>query len=97
MATYLILNLVFILVVILVLRVRLKQVDKAVLLTAASLILLTLIFDNIMIAMSFFEYNPGKILGVMIGVAPIEDFMYAVLAAIIVPVIWKKMERVDVK
>jgi hypothetical protein len=33
-------------------------------------------------------YDPAKILGIMVGFAPVEDFAYAIVAIVLVPVIW---------
>ena len=86
--TYLALNFIFIAVVVTALWRRLKRPTKPWLITLVALLLLTLVFDNIMIWASLFHYEPLKILGIHIGLAPIEDFFYAVLAALIVPVLW---------
>lgn len=91
MATYLILNILFIVFVLVVLRVRPGWPRKRLVYTAAALLLLTLVFDNLIISMAIVDYDPAKILGITLGEAPIEDFMYAVLAVIIVPVLWGKM------
>ncbi len=88
MATYLILNCVIIVAVCLVLRITPRTPSKAWLVMLGALLLLTLVFDNLMIALDFFHYAPDKILGIYIGLAPIEDFMYALLAALLIPAIW---------
>jgi len=53
--------------------------------TAAVMLMLTAIFDNVIIATGIVAYDQEKISGIMIGVAPIEDFAYTVLAIILVP------------
>ncbi len=58
--------------------------------TLGALLVLTLIFDNLIIWAGIVGYDTSKILGIYAGVAPIEDFFYAVLAVIIVPVLWKQ-------
>ena len=55
---------------------------------AAVLVLLTAVFDNLMIAAGLFSYPPEHISGVRIGLAPIEDFAYAVCAAFLVPAVF---------
>jgi lycopene cyclase domain-containing protein len=57
---------------------------------AAALILvaLTAIFDNIMIASDLMTYPPDHLSGVHIGLAPIEDFSYAICAAFLVPAVY---------
>lgn len=91
MTTYLILNSIVLSIVALLLKVTFKIPSKAVLVTLAALLVLTFIFDNIMITLSLFEYEPSKILGVRLLHAPIEDFMYALLAVLLVPTLWNKL------
>lgn len=92
MATYVTLNLIFILVACLAVGVRPRRPRRAIIATSLVLLALTAIFDNVIIGLSIVDYDPSKILGVYIGVAPIEDFMYTILALLIIPVLWKKLE-----
>jgi lycopene cyclase domain-containing protein len=55
---------------------------------AAVLVVLTAVFDNLMIAAGLFTYPPGLISGARIGLAPVEDFAYAVCAAFLVPAVF---------
>lgn len=87
--TYLILNATFLAGILFVFRKYLTKPSTTWWLSLGALLVLTAVFDNIMIATGFFSYTPEKILGIYIGLAPIEDFMYAVLAAILVPVLWR--------
>jgi lycopene cyclase domain-containing protein len=52
---------------------------------AGVLVLLTAVFDNLMIAAGLFTYPPEHLSGLRIGLAPLEDFSYAVCAAFLVP------------
>ncbi|WP_404442261.1 lycopene cyclase domain-containing protein [Microbacterium marinum] len=54
---------------------------------AAALVVLTAVFDNLMIAADLFTYPEHLISGIRIGLAPIEDFAYPVCAAFAVPAI----------
>ncbi|MFM5904930.1 MAG: lycopene cyclase domain-containing protein [Micrococcales bacterium] len=88
--SYLILNLVFTAVAFGVywpLRKKLKL--GAVARTMAVLVFLTAIFDNAIVGFGIVAYDPSQILGWRIGYAPIEDFGYAVVAAFLVPAIFK--------
>lgn len=87
--TYLILNLGFLALVLVLFRRHLRRPTKAWWLTLGALLVLTAIFDNLMIWAGIFSYQPTLILGLHIGLAPIEDFMYAVLAAVLVPILWR--------
>lgn len=91
MATYLILNLIVIVAICAVLKQYPRRLNKAWMVTLISLLVLTAIFDNVIILMDIVGYNPAKILGVYIGVAPVEDFMYALMAVILVPALWHKL------
>lgn len=57
----------------------------AVGLTALSLIILTAIFDSIMIAADLFRFDESALTGVHVGLAPIEDFAWPIAAAILIP------------
>lgn len=57
-------------------------------LTALALIVLTAIFDNVMIAVDLFSYPPEHLSGIRIGLAPLEDFAYPVCAAFLVPALY---------
>lgn len=96
-ATYLLLNILFIAAVCLIARIRPRKPGKALTATFIILMALTAVFDNLIVGMSIVGYDPGKILGIKLGVAPIEDFMYAVLAVLLVPVIWHRLGRTHAK
>lgn len=58
---------------------------KPVLFASALMLTLTAIFDNVIIGTGIVAYDPEKISGIMIGLAPIEDFAYTVLALVLIP------------
>lgn len=51
-------------------------------------LLLTAVFDNLMIGTGLFSYDPEHISGLFIGRAPLEDFAYPLAAAILLPALW---------
>ena len=55
---------------------------------AVLLVLLTAVFDNLMIAADLFTYPVENISGLRIGLAPLEDFSYPVCAAFLVPAVF---------
>lgn len=57
------------------------------------LLILTAIFDSIIVGSGIVGYNLDKILGLRLGFAPVEDFFYAVLAAIVVPTLWNLFDN----
>lgn len=88
MATYLIVNLVFMAIVLVAFNITPRQPSKALLLTAAVLGILTAVFDSLLVVFDIIAYDPQQILGIHIGRAPIEDFFYPLLAVILVPTVW---------
>lgn len=61
---------------------------KAITMTGVVVLILTAIFDNVMIAVGLFGYNPTNISGAFIGLAPLEDFSYAIAAVVLLPTLW---------
>jgi lycopene cyclase domain-containing protein len=92
--TYLLLNTIFLGLAVLVAGVALWRRPSAKRLYAASglallaVLLLTAVFDNIMIGVGLVAYDPALISGVFVGIAPLEDFAYPVAAALLLPAIW---------
>ena len=100
--TYLALNAVFLLavaavVIVAVLRSRRRPATgirwPALAIAAAALLLLTAVFDNVMIAIGLVGYDDARITGLRIGVAPIEDFAYAIAAVLLLPALWHLTAR----
>ena len=91
--TYLILNVVFVAGILFIFRKSIKKPTKTWWLMLLALIILTAIFDNLMIWAGLFSYNPIMISGIYVGLAPIEDFFYAILAAILVPILWQRTHQ----
>jgi lycopene cyclase domain-containing protein len=56
--------------------------------TFSALVNLTLIFDNFIVGSGIVAYNPDALSGAFIGLAPIEDFAYTLVAAVLVPLTW---------
>ncbi len=66
---------------------------RAVALAAVGVLLLTAVFDNLMIGLGLFDYNPEHISGAFVGLAPLEDFCYAVAAVVLLPSLWHLLEK----
>lgn len=60
---------------------------------ALPLLALTAVFDNAIIAFKIVAYDASKISGFMIGLAPIEDFAYAIAVVLLIPTVWKLAGR----
>ena len=67
---------------------HMKKPNKSWWITLAILLVLTAVFDSIIIWAGIVDYDIQKILGLYVGKAPVEDFFYAILAVLIVPTLW---------
>lgn len=94
MATYLVINLVVLVVVIGWLIAR-KQffINRPLVMTLATLLLATAWFDSLIIIAGIVAYDTTKLLGIFVGAAPIEDFFYALLAGLLVPAVWRMTNK----
>lgn len=79
-------------VVVLALRIRPRMPSRAWWFTLVVLLIMTAVFDAMIIGFGVVDYNSAKLLGLFVGNVPIEDFFYAVLAVMIVPVLWRRLE-----
>lgn len=90
--TYALLNAVFLAVVLVILVIALRRRSlraSALLGTLAVLLVMTAVFDNVMIGVGLLvAYDDELISGIRVGVAPIEDFAYAIAAALLLPALW---------
>lgn len=90
--TYWSLNAVFLGVVAVVavaaLVVRRAPRWRAVGIAAGALLIMTAVFDNVLVGLGIVGYDPSRISGVTIGVAPLEDFAYAMAAVVLLPSLW---------
>ena len=90
--TYWALNAIFLgvtaIVAIVALLRRPRRPWLSVLITLGILLLFTAVFDNVMIGAGLVGYDRALISGAFIGVAPLEDFAYAVAAAVLLPSLW---------
>jgi lycopene cyclase domain-containing protein len=60
----------------------------SVLLAGVVLLATTAAFDNVMIGIGLVDYNPDLISGAFLGIAPLEDFAYAIAAVVLLPSLW---------
>lgn len=93
MATYLALNIIFISIVFVIFRIRPIIPSKAWLISLAILMVMTVIFDSLIIAVGIVGYDTSKLLGVYLAKAPIEDLFYSLLAIIIIPRLWRLFNK----
>ncbi|BDZ45320.1 lycopene cyclase domain-containing protein [Naasia aerilata] len=62
-------------------------------LALAAVLLLTVVFDNVLVGVGIVDYGARGKSGVSIGLAPVEDFAYALAAAIGLPSLWVLLGR----
>lgn len=55
----------------------------------AALLILTAVFDNVMMAAGFFDYGIERISGLRLGLMPVEDFLYPVAGALLLSGVWQ--------
>jgi lycopene cyclase domain-containing protein len=58
-------------------------------LTILALVVLTAVFDNLMIAADLFRYNEELLTGWHLGLAPVEDFAWPLAAGLLLPSAWE--------
>lgn len=63
--------------------------DKKLRLTLFALLVLTAIFDSLIIASGIVAYNTDYILNIYVGKAPIEDFMYTIVVVPLSVALWR--------
>lgn len=56
-------------------------------LTCLALVVLTAVFDTAMIAADLFRFDESKLVGLHVGLAPIEDFAWPIAAVAVVPAV----------
>lgn len=64
-----------------------------VLLAAVVVLVLTAVFDNLMIVAGFMTYADAHILGAKLGLVPLEDFSYPLAALLLLPALWLLTRR----
>ena len=52
------------------------------------LVVLTVVFDSVIVGTGIVAYDPARILGARVGTAPVEDFAYPIAAAVALPALW---------
>ena len=70
-------------------RLNLRSLGLAVALT----LVMTLVFDNLIILFGIVGYDESLISGVKLGVAPIEDFSYTLVGLVLIPLTWELLGR----
>lgn len=61
-------------------------------LVAVVLVVLTAVFDSVMILADLYRYEEEMLSGLRIGLAPVEDFAWPVAAALLLPSVWELLD-----
>lgn len=96
MATYLILNLLFIGLALLWILLKKPALSiKRVAATIGILLVFTAVFDAVLIGLDIYTYDYTKTLNLKLVNVPVEDFFYAVMAGLLVPAVWAVQNKKD--
>lgn len=101
--TYVLLSLAFLAVAVVVLAIALAVTpDRAVvvrrwwapvLIGGVIVLVLTAVFDNVMIGAGLMTYGEGQLAGVHLGLVPVEDFAYPIAGILLLPAVWLLTRR----
>ncbi len=59
----------------------------------ALVLLMTLVFDNLIILAGIVGYDEKLISGIKLGIAPIEDFSYTLVGLVLIPLTWELLGK----
>jgi lycopene cyclase domain-containing protein len=62
-------------------------------LAAIVVLTLTAVFDNVLVGTGIVGYDPALISGAKVGVAPLEDFAYAIAGLVLLPSLWSLLSH----
>jgi lycopene cyclase domain-containing protein len=58
-----------------------------------ALLVMTMVFDNVIVTLRIVAYDPSLISGAKIGAIPVEDLAYAMSAIVLLPSLWVLFAR----
>lgn len=58
---------------------------RATVATTVAMVVLTAVFDNVMIAADLFRFDDEQLSGLRVGLAPLEDFAWPLAACMLLP------------
>lgn len=90
--TYLLISAPFLALALVILVLYSRRLPHAVATTAAVgavLLVLTAVFDNLMILAGLVGYGSQQQLGIRVGLVPVEDFFYTIFVVLILCALWK--------
>jgi lycopene cyclase domain-containing protein len=63
------------------------------LVAGAALLVMTIVFDNVIVTLRIVAYDPSLISGAKIGAIPVEDLAYSLAAIVLLPSLWVLFDR----
>jgi len=60
-----------------------------------ALLVMTIVFDNVIVGTGVVAYDASLISGLKIGVIPVEDLAYSIAAVVLLPSLWVLFDRSD--
>ncbi|MFJ4295156.1 lycopene cyclase domain-containing protein [Curtobacterium sp. SP.BCp] len=63
------------------------------LIAAVVLLVMTIVFDNVIVTLRVVAYDPSLISGAKIGAIPVEDLAYSIGAVLLLPALWVLLDR----
>ncbi len=58
-----------------------------------ALLVMTIVFDNVIVTLRIVAYDPALISGAKIGAIPVEDLAYSIAAIVLLPSLWVLFDR----
>lgn len=95
MFRYIVVNSIFMVSIFIVLAILFRGINfrySRLLKLVPALVVISIVFDNIIIFAGFVAYDPNHISGITLGRLPIEDLDYAVVTATLLPLLWEYPE-----
>jgi lycopene cyclase domain-containing protein len=61
--------------------------------SGVALLVMTCVFNNVIVGLGIVAYDPALVLGARIGLFPVEDLAYSVGAVVLLPSCWVLLDR----
>lgn len=88
--TYFVMNVFFLVPLLVIALFMRKQLPwRAILWATGALLIITAVFDNLIIGTGIVAYDEELISGIKIGLAPIEDFSYSLAGPLLIAILSK--------
>jgi lycopene cyclase domain-containing protein len=72
---------------------RVRATVLSALVAGAALLVMTCVFNNVIVGLGIVAYDPALVLGARVGLFPVEDLAYSVGAVLLLPSCWVLLDR----